>query len=190
MKQGKRVENEVDTPVGECKVEGRTNKEFPRELFPFTLETSGESRRPCWFNQGRGAFIGGRWMAKHDETRDRCKSCNSPNLVERLRPDTQHHAELVCADCGTYQCWLPKPDSKKAKRPAAHRELVKKFSRGFCVLCLTKEGDLPKGRALEGHHIEEYQHDGSDDRENVQIVCTGCHKLIHWRRTYLEAVGQ
>ena len=120
---------------------------------------------------------------------DSCKYCKSENLVERPRPDTRHHAALHCADCGKFQIWVPKPDSLKTRRPSAHRDLVKKYSRGYCEMCLTKEADLPPGRCLEGHHIVEFASGGTEDRDNVQVVCTGCHTLIHWRRTNSAGVA-
>jgi len=53
-------------------------------------------------------------------------------------------------------------------------------------MCLIKEVDLPPRETLEGHHVVEYANGGTDDADNVWVVCTACHKLIHWRRTYLE----
>ncbi len=116
--------------------------------------------------------------------RKTCKQCGSDNLLAEETPDTPHHAKEMCGDCGAYQRWLPKPDSEKARRPAAHRDLVRKYSEGYCELCLIAEDNLPAEQTLEGHHIIEHQDGGGEGRENIQIVCTKCHKLIHWNRNH------
>jgi hypothetical protein len=33
------------------------------------------------------------------------------------------------------------------------------------------------------------QDDGEAERENVMILCTKCHKLIHWMRTHVTQKG-
>jgi hypothetical protein len=44
------------------------------------------------------------------------------------------------------------------------------------------ETDLPPGWSLEAHHVVPFADGGSEDRENIQIVCTSCHQLIRWLR--------
>jgi hypothetical protein len=121
-----------------------------------------------------------------------CKACGAetPQVVT-LRPAGVHYADSRCAVCGLHCGFLSKPDDEptKYKRPAAHRELVAKFSRGFCELCLTPEAALPKGQTLEAQHVVEFADGGAPLRENVWIICTGCHRLIHWRRTYCKGGG-
>lgn len=102
-----------------------------------------------------------------------------------LTPDQPHYGKDVCSKCGAWQRWVPKPDAEKAKRPAKHRDLVKKHGRGECELCGCPESDLPPGDVLEGHHVEEFQNGGEATRENVWVICTACHSLINWRRTYV-----
>lgn len=103
----------------------------------------------------------------------------------KLRPAGLHYADVRCAKCNGH-FFEPKPDGDptKYKRPASHTDLVKKFSRGFCEMCLKKLEELPKGQTLEAQHVVEFQDGGPSERENIWIVCTGCHKLIHWQRTY------
>lgn len=117
------------------------------------------------------------WTASGHE----CRQCGSTQTVTRLRPDTIHHAEYRCLAC---RCrgWLPKPHSDR--RPAAHRDLVAKFSQGFCELCLRRVSELPDNCSLEGHHVIEYHDGGTSDRDNVWILCTACHRLVTWTRTY------
>lgn len=116
----------------------------------------------------------------------KCKTCGARwEPTVELTPDTPHYGKALCGNCNAFLRWVPKPDRDKRKREAAHTELVKKYSRGYCELCLILASDLPVNETLEAHHVEEYQDGGASDRENVWIVCTACHKLIHWRRTYL-----
>jgi 5-methylcytosine-specific restriction endonuclease McrA len=116
---------------------------------------------------------------------EKCGRCGHEGL-QLIGPGHKcgHHASVRCAECNSFMRWLTKPDGDKVKRPAKHRNLVTKYSKGFCEMCLRNEGDLPTGQVLEAQHVQEYANGGSEDRENIWIVCTGCHKFIHWIRTY------
>ena len=111
-----------------------------------------------------------------------CPRCASPNLVQTPTPDLPHHAREDCKNCGRFVRWVSKPESERVRRPSAHRDLVAKFGRGFCEMCGVREEHLPPGQVLEAQHVEEFQEGGEPTRENVWIVCTKCHKLIHWAR--------
>lgn len=113
-----------------------------------------------------------------------CKRCGG-RLEIMIREKQPPYAQLTCDGCG-YVDWVQKPDSDSSKyrRPKAHRNLVHKFSNGFCEMCLCPESELPKGRLLEAHHVQEYQNGGEASRENIWILCTGCHSLVNWVRTY------
>lgn len=97
-----------------------------------------------------------------------------------------HYARVECPTCNGFQRWLPKPESDptKYRRPNSHRDLVKAFSKGYCELCLRKKENLPKGQTIEAQHVLEFQDGGSSERENIWILCTACHRLVHWVRTY------
>lgn len=68
------------------------------------------------------------------------------------------------------------------KAPAQPEDLVRKYGQEFCELCLRKENDMPGPQTLEAHHVVEHQSGGGEGRENIWIVCTACHRLIHLRR--------
>lgn len=113
-----------------------------------------------------------------------------------LTPELQHHGRVNCRNCGRMLRWIPKPndDPTKFKRPAAHLDLVKKFGRGFCELCLRKNGEAGV-RELVGHHVIEYKDGGEPKRENVWILCRACERLVHWMRTYqgsaqIQTIGE
>lgn len=112
--------------------------------------------------------------------------CSHEDTREILTPEMQHHGKEVCNGCGKFLRWIPKPDNEKVRRPAKHRDLVKKYSKGFCELCLKSEVELPNGQGLEAQHVIEFQDGGTEGRENIWIVCTACHKLIHWMRHHIS----
>lgn len=118
-----------------------------------------------------------------------CRHCQTkgPHFVQ-LMNEGKHYARVDCCGCERFLGWLPKPDADKAKRPANHRAMVQKFSRGYCEMCLTPEGQLPKGEALEAHHVDPYKDGGEPTRENCWILCTACHSLFEWRKTYQKHV--
>lgn len=117
-----------------------------------------------------------------------CTSCGDAGPHKFVMMDTGVlYAKYVCGECSRWITWVQKPDSDptKYKRPNQHRDLVKEFSRGFCEMCLCRSSELPKGQTLEAQHVLEYaEHNGSSERENIWILCTGCHRMVHWIRTY------
>jgi 5-methylcytosine-specific restriction endonuclease McrA len=119
--------------------------------------------------------------------KDHCPHCQSKELTTTLTISGIHHARVDCANpfCQRFVEWLPKPDNERVRRPASQRDLVRKYSKGYCEICLILEPYIPKGEELEAQHIIEYQDGGTNDRENIQIVCTRCHRMIHWMRTYV-----
>lgn len=113
---------------------------------------------------------------------DRCGSTAEPETI--IEPAGKHYARLVCGGCKRWIKFLPKPDSEKVGRPKAHTNLVDRYGHGYCELCLRIKAELPKGQTLEAQHVLEFQHGGSEARENIWIVCTSCHLLIHHMRNY------
>lgn len=122
---------------------------------------------------------------------EKCNCCGheGPHPVQ-VMSEGKHYARVDCGECSRFLRWLPKPDGEptKYKRPKEHRDLVRKFSHGFCELCLIREEQMPKGEALEGHHVREFQDGGEATRENTWILCTACHAFVNWRRTYVGHV--
>jgi hypothetical protein len=94
-----------------------------------------------------------------------------------LRKSGLHVADVICINCGNK--WYPPKEKNAKKRSGGHKKILKKFSHGFCEICLCPIEKLPKGETLEGHHTLEFRNDGPQvTRENAQIVCTRCHELI------------
>jgi hypothetical protein len=111
-----------------------------------------------------------------------------------LTPDSTHYAKLLCGKCDRFLGWLPKPDGEptKYKREAEHKDLVRKFSKGYCELCLLKEGDLRSRQTLVAHHVVAYKNGGKAIRENIWILCSACHALVEYQRRYhgVATVGE
>jgi len=105
-----------------------------------------------------------------------------------VRPtSTGNYAEARCAnaDCSRWLFWVPKPKNENSTKRKDTKGLLEKFSRGFCEICLRKDYQLPRSEGLEAHHIIEKKDGGNEEKDNIQIVCTKCHKWIHHERTYL-----
>ena len=113
-----------------------------------------------------------------------CKTCQDfVEYVEVPRAD-QHVADYRCPRCNRHCGFVGNRDKPSRSRPKRHRELVAKFSRGFCEMCCrTKEQVLPG--FLNAHHVVAFVDGGTSDRENIWIVCDNCHGMIHAVRRYV-----
>jgi len=117
---------------------------------------------------------------------ERCPKCGTDNSVcFEFTPKMVHYGRVHCSDCGYGKGnWVRKPENITArKRSAASKSIVKRFSQGYCEMCLRTEEQLPNNQVLEGHHIlgDEL---GKHEREDVWIICTACHRLVGFVRTY------
>jgi len=123
----------------------------------------------------------------HPDATKVCRFCQSagPHRIT-LRTTGVHYADMHCANCGKHLGFPSKPDSDrtKYKRPQQHRDLVLAYGKDFCEMCLRGINEFPKGTTLNAHHVIEFKDSGSNKRENVWIICTACHAMIHHARTY------
>ena len=118
-----------------------------------------------------------------------CGSCNSKRQFRILGPHKGgHYARINCADCGGFIKWEADPSKKKISRKG-QAKLVDKFSQGYCESCLRLSDELPSPQTIEAHHIIPVEAGGGNNKDNIQIVCTPCHRLIHHQRTYLGHYG-
>lgn len=127
----------------------------------------------------------------HPDQLKRCRFCNADGPHQMtLRTTGVHYADLKCRQCGKHLGFPKKPDSDQTKyrRPQQHQNLVIAYGKDFCEMCLRHVSEFPKGTTLEAQHVIEYQDGGTNKRENIWIVCTACHRMIHWIRTYHGAV--
>lgn len=100
-----------------------------------------------------------------------------------LRPDTKHYGEIRCPEHG--HRWVPKPNSEKNKKRKVNAHLKKYIPesyQGFCELCLRSKSllmSLKPSLSFEVHHVIPYEDGGSDDPENLRLLCSECHQSIH-----------
>lgn len=122
------------------------------------------------------------------DSKHTCRRCGALGV---LAPSNTIHLKVVCPNClkpdgdNLFIGWQSKPKEGYIPKRKTDNDLILKYSKGFCELCLIKKEDLiPQKRTLEVHHVIPVKSGGSDESRNLQILCTGCHKLIHCIRTY------
>jgi len=107
-------------------------------------------------------------------------SCGSENITNTSFSEI-HGYRYVCLDCG-YTCWGGKLKNKEKieKRPPCPS--ASDLNINYCQMCLLESNNLGYAETLETHHIDDQPK--NNERSNLHIVCTSCHKLIHHQRTY------
>jgi hypothetical protein len=114
-----------------------------------------------------------------------CPKC-AQWLPFKLRPDTQHWGEIRCAEHGHF--WVPKPAGEKPARPKRNWRLIDEIPREwreFCWTCRREAQHLAQLRpvvVLQVHHVIPVRDGGSDDLQNLQVLCAECHAEVHRRR--------
>ena len=114
-----------------------------------------------------------------------CRKCGFLCPVT-LRPGTPHYGEIRCPLHG--HDWVPKPKEKKVPKKRANLSLRKHIPKPFnffCEICLREESflrNLSPPLYFQVHHVIEHQNGGEDITENLSLVCSECHELIHARR--------
>ena len=113
-----------------------------------------------------------------------CRRCSlDDELFEVPRPDTPHNAEIRCRRCDAFVSWKPK-DKNIGKRPK-NKITPEDMGIDYCQLCLRKKNRLGTNETLDTHHVIEISICGKDEKENIWVVCTHCHALVHHTRRYL-----
>ena len=87
-------------------------------------------------------------------------------------------------------CWSKYPKSlsklKSAKRRNDKHQYFadhqRKVNRHFCEVCLTDQ------YSLQVHHIIEVKDGGSDEPENLSLLCDPCHTIVHRLRNLTRRV--
>ena len=122
-----------------------------------------------------------------------CEVCNS-ELKLTLTTNSVHYGRLDCPKCG-FRGWARNPDSDKIGTTKEYRKTsididkVTKFhgfKEEFCFICLRKRNELGCSETLTKDHIIELDKGGKDEPENMQILCSACHKLKNWVRLYMN----
>lgn len=114
-----------------------------------------------------------------------CKQCGCVgHFHETVLTTGPHYGKVVCKECGKFYGWLPKPHNETRRR--RNRHTAETLGITSCQMCQRTKSRLGLRGVLEPHHVVEIQYGGEDKPDNIWIVCTACHKLIHYQRTYIN----
>lgn len=118
-----------------------------------------------------------------------CGYIDVPAVIETNNGTTTIY-KATCKECGKYIKFLPKSLFEGAKKTNGKRRksvwtaLV--LGVDYCEFCGRPIYRLGKNEKLESHHKEPIEHGGTDTKENILILCTPCHRMAHFLRTYLN----
>lgn len=117
-----------------------------------------------------------------------CKQCQVEIIpVLSKEPHALHGYKRLCPVCGAFCGWNGKEKALKTtdgKRTKSSNWTVKGLNIDYCQMCLRPKKFLANGDTLEIHHIKPVKDGGKDDPDNINVLCTSCHKIVHHRRTY------
>jgi len=146
---------------------------------------------PLWHPLSHRGFLffKRRKMEKIIEKAERriCKSCGEFTLHNaQIGGCGPHYGKLICRICGS--CWgfIKKPENLGKREKNKHTP--SSLDIDFCQLCLRTRQDLINHETLESHHIIEVAspYNGPDIPENIWVLCTPCHRLLHHQRKYIR----
>jgi 5-methylcytosine-specific restriction endonuclease McrA len=114
---------------------------------------------------------------------NRCQ-CEVDALVEEQPETSIHYAKAICTKCGRFIDWLKKPEHD-GKRTSS--KFTSESLRILCCeLCGRGHAKLGKRSTLDIHHKIPIEEGGKDERDNILVLCTACHRMAHFLRTYLH----
>lgn len=122
----------------------------------------------------------------------RCKSCGSENLKLMLTPETIHYGKWVCGHCNGFSHWAKNPDSPRSNSLRVNKKTIKEIcdfhglTKEICFFCLRDKKKLGGKETLTIDHIKELDKGGKDQLNNMQVLCSACHKLKNWARLYMN----
>jgi len=108
-----------------------------------------------------------------------CATCN----IE-AGPKSPHYAKEICPICKRHFRWIPKTENKNKRKPSKFTPA--NLSIFFCELCGRNGNALGNKEVLEVHHKIPICDGGLDEKDNILIVCSACHRMVHWLRTYVN----
>jgi len=116
-----------------------------------------------------------------------CKRCDKEvNAIIEEMPETSiHYAKATCPICDRFIDWLKKPENE-GFRTQSSKYTPETLSIEACELCGRDKSKLGKRSTLAIHHKQPIEEMGEDTKENILVLCTGCHRMAHFLRTYLH----
>ena len=128
-----------------------------------------------------------------EEEIDICPDCK----VECIFTETQnsvHYGKIRCPECNRWIRWV-KSLEKKGQRTKTSKFKIKQVMefhfpfekiKPFCFFCLRNKDILGWNETITLDHIKELNNGGEDKINNLQILCSACHKLKNWARLYMN----
>ena len=127
-------------------------------------------------------------------TRINCQWCGSENLVKIETPKSIHFAFNKCKNCEKFVEWIKNPESPRSNSLRISKKSIKQvsefhgFKEEFCFFCQRIRNELGWKETLTIDHIKELDKGGEDKIENMQVLCSACHKLKNWARLYMIGI--
>lgn len=118
-----------------------------------------------------------------------CKKCGIKVKPVTGKISSTHGYELRCSYCDTFVGWGGKKQAVKNEngdRQRSSQWTAKRLNKDYCEMCQRPKHLLGHGERLEVHHVVEVEQGGEDVPENIWVLCTPCHRLVHHQRTYLH----
>jgi len=113
--------------------------------------------------------------------------CGSETGELVLTPNSVHFGKIVCDVCRKFIRWKKAPQNANKRSGCPELEVVAskyKFIDVFCFFCGRVKEQLGWNETLTVDHIKKLEEGGEDNFDNMQILCTACHKLKHWTELY------
>ena len=121
-----------------------------------------------------------------------CPHCNQDVLpdIAPVSNGTTTTYKATCPNCGRYIKWVSKSIFEGAKKANGKRRKsawsAKQLEKDHCEICGRNRENLGLNEKLESHHKLPIEHGGTDTEDNILIVCTPCHRMVHFLRRYLN----
>jgi len=120
---------------------------------------------------------------------DKCDMCSQGHIVFKLTPESVHYGKMICDSCEKWFKWVPQPNPEGIRKKVSKHRIERvldfyKMKEPICFFCLRNQKQLGFSETLTRDHIVELDKGGKDEVENLQILCSACHKLKNWMRLY------
>lgn len=118
-----------------------------------------------------------------------CSRCGCDTGEVKKMTSGPNYAKLSCYKCALFVKWVPKPENENKKRRKKIAKLKPHVT--YCQCCLRTKNELDGSAQLEEHHVLEVDiwPEHEMDPENIWVVCTRCHRMIHNLRLMVRGSG-
>jgi len=121
---------------------------------------------------------------------NKCKWCGNEKLKFVETPNLVHFGKMICQHCNKFCYWVRNPNlpinNRKNKKTTKQVCEFHRITGEMCFLCLRERKELGQSETLTVDHIQELDKGGEDIIENMQVLCSACHKLKNWVRLYMH----